>query len=75
MDAAELAGAGGGGWFMYWKFCAMAALGKVVAGCWIASFGRVEFDCAKAGETQTAQATLAAHTSRFIESSFISSWT
>jgi hypothetical protein len=60
---------------MYWKFCAMAVLGNVVAGCWIASLGSVEFDCAKTGGPQTAQATLTAHTSRFIESSFISSWT
>jgi hypothetical protein len=53
----------------------MAVLGNVVAGRWIASLGRGEFDCAKTGDTQTAQATLKAHMSRFIESSFISSWT
>lgn len=52
----------------------MAVLGNVVAGCRIASLGKVEFDCAKTGETQTAQATLKAHMSRFIESSCISSW-
>jgi hypothetical protein len=59
---------------MYWKFCAMAALGNVVDGCWVASPGKVEFDCAKTGDTQAAQATPTAKISRFIESSFVS-WT
>lgn len=60
---------------MYWKFCAIAALGKVVAGCWIASLDKVEFDCAKTGATQTVQTKPTAQTNRFIESSFVSSLT
>ena len=57
---------------MYWKFCAMAALENVVAGCWIASPGNAEIDCAKTGDAQATQATPTAKTSRFIESSFVS---
>jgi hypothetical protein len=65
--ATELAGAGGGGgWFMYWKFCAMAALGDVVAGCCIASADKLESDCAKTDDTHAAQAMPTVKARRFM---------
>jgi hypothetical protein len=57
---------------MYWKFCAIAALGKVVGpGCWSATLGAAGVDCANTGALQATQSAAAAGMSRFIESSFV----
>jgi len=76
VDFAELAGAGaGGGWFMYWKFCAIAALGKfVVPGCWSTTLGVAGVDCANTGMLQATQAAAAAaRIGRIIGVSFVCS--
>ncbi|CAB3682408.1 hypothetical protein LMG24238_02653 [Paraburkholderia sediminicola] len=54
---------------MYWKFCAIEALGKVVVEGSIALLGNVVFDCAKTGGIQAAEAAATTKTSLFIESS------
>jgi hypothetical protein len=53
---------------MYWKFCAIAALGKVVVpGCWTTTLGVAGVDCANTGALQATQAAAAAAgMSRFI---------
>jgi hypothetical protein len=57
---------------MYWKFCAIAALGKVVVpGCWSTTLGVAGVDCANTGALQATQAAAAAGMSRFIDSSFV----
>jgi hypothetical protein len=56
---------------MYWKFCAIDALGNVVVDGWSTLLWTVAFDCAKTGDMQAAQAVAATKTSRFIESSFV----
>ncbi|CAB3780387.1 hypothetical protein [Paraburkholderia fynbosensis] len=60
-----------GGWFMYWKSCAMAELVNVVTGCWVASADSPESDCPKTDDAHAAQAILTAKARRFIESSFL----
>ena len=58
---------------MYWKFCEMAALGKlVVPGCWSTTLGAGGVDCANTGALQATQAAAAAAGMiRFIEWSFV----
>jgi hypothetical protein len=56
---------------MYWKFCAIDALGNVVVDGSSTLLWTVAFDCAKTGDMQAAQAVAATKTSRFIESSFV----
>jgi hypothetical protein len=58
---------------MYWKFCAIEALGNAVVDGWIRTLlGTVVSDCAKTGDMQPAQAAATTKTSRFIESSSVS---
>ncbi|MFM0501307.1 hypothetical protein [Paraburkholderia caffeinilytica] len=57
---------------MYWKFCAIEALGNVVVDGSIAPLGKVVFDCAKTGDMQAAEAAATTKTSRFIEASSVS---
>jgi hypothetical protein len=53
---------------MYWKFCAIEALGNAVVDGWIRTLlGTVVSDCAKTGDMQPAQAAATTKTSRFIE--------
>ncbi|NPT54257.1 hypothetical protein [Paraburkholderia elongata] len=52
---------------MYWKFCAIEALGNVFVDGTSTLLGNVVFDCAKTGDMQPTQAAAAAKTSRFIE--------
>jgi hypothetical protein len=57
---------------MYWKFCAIAALGKlVVPGCWSTTLGVAGVDCANTDALQATQAAAAAGMSQFIEASFV----
>jgi hypothetical protein len=58
---------------MYWKFCAMEALGNVVAGSGSASPDNVGFVCAKTGDVHATQVTHTVKASRFIES-FLVGW-
>jgi hypothetical protein len=60
---------------MYWKFCAIAALGKlVVPACWRTTLGVAGVDCANTGALQATQAAAAAAgISRFIEASLVGS--
>jgi hypothetical protein len=51
---------------MYWKFCAIEALGNVVVEGSITVLGNVVFDCAKTGDMQPTDAATA-KTNRFIE--------
>lgn len=51
---------------MYWKFCAIEALGNVVAEGSSTVLGSVVFDCAKTGDMQPIEAATA-KTNRFIE--------
>ncbi|MBB5444310.1 MULTISPECIES: hypothetical protein [unclassified Paraburkholderia] len=57
---------------MYWKFCAVATLGKVVVpGCWSTTFGAAGVDGANPGALQATQAPAAARMSRFKEAFFV----
>ncbi|MGA9919059.1 hypothetical protein [Paraburkholderia sp.] len=61
---------------MYWKFCAIEALGNAVVDGWIRTLlGTGVSDCAKTGDMhdmQAAEAAATTKTSRFIESSSVS---